>query len=826
MTVHHAPGGDRRLDSIDAHLRQGRAKVLSVDVFDTLLWRRVPEPHDVFLVLGRNLKRDGRLASHISALQFAELRRAAELRARARREAETGSREIFLADIYREMPDGLFDNRFLPADRVEFEISLERRLLCADHEVVAVMSRAKAAGVKVILVSDTYFRAAEIVDFLCSAGVAAPIDRVVVSCEAGRPKWRDLFPHLLKELGVAPSEVLHFGDTIEADIAPCQRAGIPAVHYDKWAFADRAREFELPKAWADRIEAVGDGGDAGITGLRSRLFHRCPASVNRGQEIFWRYGASTLAPALAAFARWVVRSAEAAGVTRIYGLMREGRFLKRLIEASARRAGITLTVEELWLSRRAVIRAAFAPDAADLLTEFVLLTPGRTTGDILANMGLSSADLAAADPALAGFDINRPDALQRLCAAIGAHQPLQIKVYAHAARLKRALLTGLGKAIDFSDAKPVILVDLGYMATIQSVLARLLSKEAGARPLVGLYFALNDNAAGNVLAGVDARSFLADDGFSGPTAAILTRTPDVLEHACMCDEGSLSHYDDHGVPVLLPNQRDRKQLDEMAVLQDGILAGASAYDSVVLADADSPALRRQLGRMVEVAMLHPTTDEARAMGTWKHEAKVDAMPALALNDAAIDPASIEYGGWAALQAAGRDQLYWPAAAFGRLGLSDVYAAGVEGAYTARHLDSGHLLGRIAICPDVGIGFDGRREGAVELRTNSFGRGQITVSLKTEGPDAYVRLRLTWPKSRALVTLDRIIATYIVDGRPSAVQVVASEWTGACDLGGGERLIEGGATVIDLGAVTPPKTHALDLELRFKYLRLDPLFAKN
>ncbi len=54
-------------------LASGQFQVLSLDVFDTLLWRRVPEPLDMFLVLGNRLAAEGKLASHMSALGFGHL---------------------------------------------------------------------------------------------------------------------------------------------------------------------------------------------------------------------------------------------------------------------------------------------------------------------------------------------------------------------------------------------------------------------------------------------------------------------------------------------------------------------------------------------------------------------------------------------------------------------------------------------------------------------------------------------------------------------------------------------------------------------------------
>ena len=53
----------------------GRIRLLSIDVFDTLVWRRVPEPADVFLMLGLALAAGGKLAEDVSPAAFAELRR-------------------------------------------------------------------------------------------------------------------------------------------------------------------------------------------------------------------------------------------------------------------------------------------------------------------------------------------------------------------------------------------------------------------------------------------------------------------------------------------------------------------------------------------------------------------------------------------------------------------------------------------------------------------------------------------------------------------------------------------------------------------------------
>src|SRR5207253_3139333 len=128
----------------------------------------------------------------------------------------------------------------------------------------------------------------------------------------------------------------------------------------------------------------------------------------------------------AAFARWIVAECRRIGAKRIYGMMREGRFLNRLVNDTARALGTSLETRELWVSRRAIIRAALTPQNPGLLPEFAMLSPGRTTDDVLTAMGLTKADLATAG--MADFDIGREDALVSLCRVIGGSGHMLAKV--------------------------------------------------------------------------------------------------------------------------------------------------------------------------------------------------------------------------------------------------------------------------------------------------------------------------------------------------------------------------------------------------------------
>ncbi|MBX7201059.1 MAG: hypothetical protein K1X51_16940 [Rhodospirillaceae bacterium] len=816
---------DTRLSPVYAAIADGRLRVLSVDVFDTLLWRRVPEPSDIFLMLGLALHAAGKLAGDVSPAAFAELRRAAERAARAKAEAATGYREVRFPDIYAQLPASVFADGFSRDARIAAELACEARLAVADHAILALMKTAKDAGVRVILVSDCYFSGGELRGILAAAGCdGAAFDQLYVSCEAGRPKYRDLFDAILKDQGIAPAGMIHIGDNMEADIAPCRARGIGAVHYDKAALPTRTREREFPRDAALRGRILSDNGDLGLTGLRSRLAHRAPAETATDLRPYWRIGATALAPVFAGFARWI---AGRCATKTVFGIMREGRFLARLVGETARALDVPLKTEEIWLSRRTVIGASLYADDLSQLTDFIIVAPGETVDEVLAALGLTLSEVTAVLPR---FDLGGPNTLAALAHAITVVPLLKDKVVARSTRNRRNLLRGLARHIDLGKDQTITLMDLGYAATIQTLLARILTREGAKTRLEGLYFVLNERAAENRRTDTRMSAYLDDAGYGSDLGRLLTRTPDVLEHACMCRDGSLDRYGDAGEPVHLPNLRSEEQLAQMDALQDGILAGAASINRLLggidRTPHDAPTLKIQVARMLECLILHPTPEEAATIGAWQHEANLDITDRRRLTDLAFDPSALEYRGLAALTNVDRQNTYWPAAAFAQVSgfLADAYAAGASGVHNPALFTSGPLLGSLTVIPDAGNGFDESRAQSVPLSINAFGRGEITVTLKPMGSDSYTRVKLAWPSAQAVIAIIPPVFLCKGERETRGLAVNGLAWSGTKEIFQGVQLTTGDAeAIVDLGR-PPAFPHAVEMTLRFKYLRLSPIFG--
>ena len=142
-----------------------------------------------------------------------------------------GISEISLSEIYDQgMPNAPDTQR---EAALEDELAAEARICFAFEPTVQLIRTAKARGIKVIIVSDTYLDAEQLLELITrSAGkdIAGLIDQVFVSSQAGVSKSQGLLAKVLKSLRCKPNEVLHIGDNHTADYDGARALGIPALH--------------------------------------------------------------------------------------------------------------------------------------------------------------------------------------------------------------------------------------------------------------------------------------------------------------------------------------------------------------------------------------------------------------------------------------------------------------------------------------------------------------------------------------------------------------------------------------------------------------------
>ncbi len=185
-------------------------KVVSFDIFDTLIVRPYIRPKDLF----------AHMEQAEGAPGFAAERVDAERRSR-RSVGADGSRETTFDAIYEEIAP---QYRHLKEAELRYKSNVLRYRPVAD-----LFDRLVAEGREVVLISDMYLPSERIAAMLESCGIRG-YGRLYVSCEHGVNKRHGgLFRKVLDDLGLRPEELHHIGDNAHSDHRVPKGMGIRAT---------------------------------------------------------------------------------------------------------------------------------------------------------------------------------------------------------------------------------------------------------------------------------------------------------------------------------------------------------------------------------------------------------------------------------------------------------------------------------------------------------------------------------------------------------------------------------------------------------------------
>lgn len=200
------------LDRIKKDIK--KAKVVSFDIFDTLLVRPYVKPTDLFLHMEKAFERPG----------FAEERRDAERRTRIRhKELE----DITFDMIYEEIDDEFKDMK-------QKEMDWEEMVLRANPELKQVYDYAKELGKTIIIVSDMYMPTEFLAKVLLKNGFDG-WDKLYVSGYLGKSKGHgSIWQLLVDDFDVKNTkEILHIGDNNRGDYDVPNKFGLSTILYQR-----------------------------------------------------------------------------------------------------------------------------------------------------------------------------------------------------------------------------------------------------------------------------------------------------------------------------------------------------------------------------------------------------------------------------------------------------------------------------------------------------------------------------------------------------------------------------------------------------------------
>jgi FMN phosphatase YigB (HAD superfamily) len=578
------------------------ARAHSFDVFDTLLVRTHARPVDVVRAAAEHAvpgpaERPGR--AEIVA-ELSRRRGEAEQRALDR----LGLDAVGLDAIYAEL-EGLRALGIEPDELRRAELEVE------EHDVRPVRAgtervrAARSAGRRVVFVSDMYLPPERIRAALDRFEIAQPDEPLYVSGELGVDKrLGGLFDHVLKAEGLRPEDLVHTGDDPVTDDATPRARGI-AVELRDGQRLDRfesavVADLEAPRAVAARI--------AGAT-RAARVAH-APAGGHLVQAA--SVAANVAGPLFASYVAWVLRSARAEGIERLYFVARDAQVLLRIARALRRDGDPELRY--LYGSRQAWLLSGVERVDRESLAWLVEPDPGSPRA-LLAKLEIDAGEVTAE---LGGQGLD-PDerldggALERFWKLVDGIEP----VIRRRAAAARELTAGYMEQEGLGEPGRWALVDVGWRLTAQSALRRVLR----GRELLGFYLGVSRARRPLTEAG-EYRAFLVED--DAPDAAHLNegwlwRSTSLVEQVlAIADHGSCTGYrqDDERIePRLRALPSDPRRVELCDRIQSTIVACAEELGRAGLLDEQLDDVRAAgllAGRML---VFHPTREEAAALGS-------------------------------------------------------------------------------------------------------------------------------------------------------------------------------------------------------------------
>lgn len=552
-----------------------KISVLSLDCFDTLLWRHTATPRDVFSALQQKP-----LSQSLGMTAYQ--RQSAAARTYREKNITHGHHQICLADIYSRF------HSLNPHDQaalIEEEINTETELCYAYPPMVDLIRKAHAQGLQIIIVSDIYMTEAQLRRLLTGnlpSDVMNMISHVFCSTDHQTAKSDHLFNVVQKQLNVTADKILHIGDHPTADFAAPKQQGLHALHFLQFDLSPK--ELLRLQQSAAALHALSNPHAATQQAPRLQPFRGVYAqSVSQGtaEESIGYY---SFGPALYTFAKFItddINAMRKAGKNpKVFFLLRDAYLLAKACEVYAGEP-----VGKLIRLRKFVTVAASFRTQADVDHYLSSIKPEHFNYWVICEQLLLPKELTqkiihlahtSAQPEQTFFQLlHQPNILEQICKQSAAY--------------RTRLMSYIKKEMQLQTGDNVILVDTGYIGVTQEFLTRSLQNELDVT--------------------IEGRYFFGSHEPDRPNSkAFITTTwcdHGLFEQSCTYREGCVLDYHENGDPIFDDIKLSDEQYSKVQALQQETLRfvsdAKSYFDSLHqpvpfawLKDAAAAALQRHI----------------------------------------------------------------------------------------------------------------------------------------------------------------------------------------------------------------------------------------
>ena len=339
-----------------------KQNIISFDIFDTLIFRLVNEPHQVFTLMELYAKNNNVFIPE----NFKEIRIHAE------EEVNKVDGYYNIYDIYRRIDE--FKSEESRKTAINIEIQAELDLCVPNSEMINVFNKCRDMGKHVVITSDMYLPR-EILEQLLEKCEIRGYKNLFVSCDRMADKrGGNLFRLILKEMNIKAQQLVHIGDNKKSDYIRPKIMGIHSVLYR----AKKHRTLYSNKS-INNPEY-----------LNQQKFINCmigSSSDGRYSGVPYRIGYQGMGPLLFGFVKWLDNCFNKDNIEKVFFLSRDGKIIERAYEA----IGGKVNHQYFYASRKALIVPIIwkYPNLEDAMKLF-FTSKGDTAGSIIEKLGLNA----------------------------------------------------------------------------------------------------------------------------------------------------------------------------------------------------------------------------------------------------------------------------------------------------------------------------------------------------------------------------------------------------------------------------------------------------
>ena len=444
-------------------------KLVSFDVFDTLLTRKVALPESVFYFSALAAAKEGLIGC--SPETYINIRKEAEKVSRTGQpDWQTDAPRIFRLLAKLLMVSPAVANRLR-----EIEIEWERKLLVPVPGAAQLLAKEREEGYGIAFVSDMYWSNKEIGLFLADNNLFVQGDQLLVSADHGVCKDSGkLFEKLVSDNPQArKEEVRHHGNDHFVDFQGAQKAGLSCILHSR---CNPTRYELLLEKFRD--ETNGLTSLLAGTGRLLRLQHDNGPQHQAGIA---RIVGNVVGPTMVMYVLWMLKEAQNRGVKQLCFVSRDGYVPYLVCKKISKALGYEIKSVYMYGSRQ----SWFLPS----LTEFneasfdwiVDKYEGTTVETIFKRVGTSWQDLQNFIPDLAqqftspDMAVN-PGIQEKIRQLLTTNEKLRTHILAVAGEKREMLLSYLAQeGVDFKEKTGI--VEVGWSGRTRASLRKIVGSE-------------------------------------------------------------------------------------------------------------------------------------------------------------------------------------------------------------------------------------------------------------------------------------------------------------------------------------------------------------